>query len=189
MAKVQVSTVNRLVVCDAVAREVELLHSVLDLLSDLVGVPGLWVQRESRPNRWYPQRGQVSLMAQVSPEPEVQLGNDLAIDLGPMTLSGTIASASDGLAHRFVLLAVKQVALLRPGAFPAVDHSVFDDRVGDDVPENHFETTDVLVYRCACPDVPVVETQRFSKVSTGLRKVRTESLSREASSNCLVVDA
>ena len=47
----------------------------------------------------------------------------------------------------------------------------------------------VLVYRCACLDVPVVETQRFSKVSTGLRKVRTESLSREALSNGLVVDA
>ncbi len=83
--KVQVSTVDRLVVCDAVAREVELLHSFLDLLPDLVGVPGLRVQGECRPYRWYPQRGQVSLMAQVSPEPEVQLGDDLAIDLGPMT--------------------------------------------------------------------------------------------------------
>ena len=180
---------NRLVVRDAVAREVELLHSVLDLLPDLVGVPGLRVQGESRPYRWYPQRGQVSLMAQESPEPEVQLGDDLAIDLGLMMSGGPIASPSDGLVHWFVLFAAKQVVLLIPGAFPATDLAVFDECVRDDVPENHLETTDVLMHGCARSDVPVVEAQRFSKISAGLRKVRTESLSREALSNCSVVDA
>ena len=158
--------VDRLMMSNTVPEEVNPLDPIINSLANRSRIAMVWVVRERVRQRGDPQRGQVRLRAEESPESETQLRDDLAVDLGHASTSGSAAGLLDVVECPRTVLAGEELASLVPDRRPALSRAVGKERLVDRVAEHDLEPADVLVESATHPRVPVVESESLLQVTS-----------------------
>ena len=127
MISSQVAPVDRLVMRDPVPEEVKTLDTIFHIGPDPVRVIRRSVLSKRRGKRRYPQRSQVPVTAQESPEPESKFRDDPAVELGLSSPCCALTSIGDDLPH-LRRLSTKEMPLPVPGPLPSFGRAESNER-------------------------------------------------------------
>ena len=169
---------DRLVMSDAVAQEEHALHPILDVGSNSPRVARARVLRKRRGDGRHPQRGQVRLRAEESPEPEIQLGDHSAVDF-LILAPGSPPSGLDDVPDAISVPAQEELPSVVPQLWPFLRLPVGDESHVDRIAKDHFKAAEILMERGSDLRIPVVEPDRRLNVTVGVVQVRRQPVCRE----------
>ncbi len=149
---------DRLVVSDPVSQEVDALDSILDVLPYCSRIGGVRVTGELGSDRRHPQTGEVGAAAQVAPESEGQLRDDLAVGLDHVTPRGPLSRLGDVVDRACSVSTGEELTPCVPLRLPSSGRPEPNQSIVDGVAKQDLEPADVLVERTAHGAVPVVES-------------------------------
>ena len=185
----QVPLVDRLVMGDPVAQEVQALHTALHIGSNSAGITRAGVLRKRRNHGRHPQRGQVRLSTHEPPEPEVQLSDHLAVNLQMRVATGSPFSRCLYLLPSSIsLLTRKKPTSAVPHIWPDLSGTMGYEGLINSIAEDDLEAPEIFVERSRNPSIPFVEPNCRMDVIIHRPQVGGKPASREPVSDDLIVE-
>ena len=135
---------DRFVVGDPIPKEVEALHAVSHIGSNLFWISSRGMQSEHGRHCGDPQRGQVRGLTQIAPESEVQLGDNPVMQFCTPASTGCALSGNrDVLTGPPRVAAWEELSSPVPRALPPLRFAVPPKRLVDRVAKDDLQTTKI----------------------------------------------